>query len=579
MIAETWDEIPLDIFKTPALQKLAMRLNALGSLFYFSKYVLGRDQLSPTLHGYLCRQFESDHIHVAIEFPRDHLKTTCGSESASMWWALPFTEVDEANMRKIGYGDEWIRYMKRVHNPSTRTLIASEVIGNARKIGVRIDGHYRNNAVFRKLFPEIIPSSLRSLNTAEGKKKKSRWNQDSMTHKRPPGPTEGEGTYDFIGVKGALQSRHYDRIIEDDLVGEKAVYSESVMETTIEWHRKLPGALTHRDDNPDLTGDQIIIGNRWSHKDLNSWIRENEPHYQFHNHSAEGGCCDMHPQAGVPIWPEMFSMSKLAVIRQTEGSYNYSAQYLNNPVDPEACRFKESWLPRFNFEASEFRDNAVVDTIRHETVNGVAIPDLSMRLLNRVAILDVNHSGQAGRCRHAIIVAGYTQRTQTESPRVYLLESWAESCTFDKMIDKLIGPKGLALKWHCHYLYVETVAGQDGWYYLFQQKMRNLGLEAGFTVRKLKVDRGAGAKQRRIEGMEAMYENGMVWARRQGGGVNDFLHEYSRYPNGSTVDLLDAFGYLPQVMEGGSIPIQKQIIRQEAIKRQQAIQSLGVCGY
>jgi len=45
-----------------------------------------------------------------------------------MWWALPFNERDERLMRGLGYGDEWIAWMQRVHDQNTRTLIAMETI-------------------------------------------------------------------------------------------------------------------------------------------------------------------------------------------------------------------------------------------------------------------------------------------------------------------------------------------------------------------------------------------------------------------------------------------------------------------
>jgi len=40
---------------------------------------------------------------------------------------------------------------------------------------------------------------------------------------------DGEGTFDFIGVGGALQSTHYDLAIQDDLVGREASKSETIM--------------------------------------------------------------------------------------------------------------------------------------------------------------------------------------------------------------------------------------------------------------------------------------------------------------------------------------------------------------
>jgi len=45
-----------------------------------------------------------------------------------MWWALHLMNVMNVLMRGLGYGDEWIAWMQRVHDQNTRTLIAMETI-------------------------------------------------------------------------------------------------------------------------------------------------------------------------------------------------------------------------------------------------------------------------------------------------------------------------------------------------------------------------------------------------------------------------------------------------------------------
>ena len=220
---------------------VAARLNGFGSLFYFSRYILGHNRLSAGLHGYMAQELEMDSLRLAMEIPRDCFKTTIASVSAPIWWALPFNDDDEAAMRKLGYGDAWIRWMRRAHNSSTRTLIASEIIDNAIKIGTRISGHYQSNFIFRNTYPEIIPRTSEEIRGTG--KKKDKWNAKSMTHNRVDGIFHGEGTFNFIGVKGALQSTHYERQVIDDPVGEKAIKSDLVMVDTCEWIRKLAGAF------------------------------------------------------------------------------------------------------------------------------------------------------------------------------------------------------------------------------------------------------------------------------------------------------------------------------------------------
>jgi hypothetical protein len=592
------------------------RLNSLGSLFWFSKYTLRHSRLSPNLHGYLCRQLETDSLRLALEVPRDMFKTTLASVSGSMWWALPFNDSDEELMRKLGYGDAWMRWMRRAHDACTRTLIASETIDNAAKIGIRIDGHYQSNSLFRDLFPEIIPRDSEQWGPEGNRgKKKARWNLHSMTHNRPDGwsSPHGEGTYDLIGVKGALQSRHYRRQIVDDPVGEKAIKSDMVMKDTCEWIKKLAGALDSDPLDPDKLEDQLFIGNRWSQRDVGEWLRKNQPKMRFETHSAEGGCCAMHP-AGQSIFPEEFSMDKLAQLRQIWGPYDYSCQYLNNPIDADSVRFKMDWLRHFSIDAFKDRQNITVANsqqisklptpaevlrnlereelrgaiperlkagIFHETKNGETIEDMRAGLLHRVAILDPNHSEESGRSRNAIIVVGLYFNPPAPR-RIYLLEAWAESGSHDNMIGKLLsmreGDMGLAFKWRVHHIYLESkVAGQQGWFKFFQERIRNMGVAASFSVRELKTDRTANAKRTRILGMEVLYENGFVWVNRQ--GCQPFLDEYQVYPNGTTIDLLDVMGYSAQCWEPGKRTSNRDMVRDELARRDRAVQSMGNAGY
>lgn len=594
----------------------AARLNSLGSLFWFSKYTLRHSRLSPNLHGYLCGQLETDSLRLALEVPRDMFKTTLASVSGSMWWALPFTDKDEELMRALGYDDSWIGWMKRAHDPCTRTLIASETIDNAAKIGLRIDGHYRSNSLFRELFAEIIPRDSDQWGPEGNRgKKKRRWNLHSMTHNRPDGvqSPHGEGTYDLIGVKGALQSRHYTRQIVDDPVGEKAIKSDMVMRDTCEWIKKLAGASDSDPLDADKLADQLFIGNRWSQRDVGEWLRKNQPGMRFETHSAEGGCCGLHP-SGQSIFPEEFSLEKLGQLRQIWGPYDYACQYLNNPIDADSVRFKMPWLRHFSIDV--FKDVQTVSIansqqlskqptpqdvlkrlereelagamprrlkagIFHEVGNGETIENLRAGLLHRVAIVDPNHGEEGGRSRNAIVVLGL-YFNPPHPRRIYLLESWAEAGSHDDMIGKLLsmreGELGLAFKWRVNHVYLESkVAGQQGWYKFLQEKVKNMGAAASFSIRELQTDRTANAKRTRILAMEVLYENGFFWVNRS--GCQQFLDEYQVYPNGTTIDLLDVVGYSPQCWEPGQRTSNRDMVRDELVRRERAVQSMGTAGY
>jgi hypothetical protein len=618
---QRWRTIPIDDSMTSAAKRIAIRLNALGSLFYFNKVILGHSRMSPNLHGYMCRELEQDSLRLAMEIPRDMFKTSVASVSAPMWWALPFNDTDEEYMRSMGYGDAWIRWMHRAHYSSTRTLIASEIIDNAIKIGTRISGHYQSNDLFRFIFPEIVPKS--SLELSGTGKKKDKWNARSMTHNRVDGVIHGEGTFDFIGAKGALQSRHYDRQVIDDIVGEKAIKSDLVMEDTIGWIRKLPGAFDTDPLNPGRLADQLFIGNRWSQRDVGAWLRREQPDIKFVTHSALGGCCDIknpdgslfHPR-GESIFPEEFPVSKLNELKQIWGSYNFACQYENNPIDAGAVRFKSGWLRRYSrvvwdggphvtiansqqippnvvqvsrqieqerAEAAGAMPERLKMAMRHETQSGEVIEDIRAGDLDRVAILDPTHSEKqsGGRSRNAIVVLGYLNRPPA-SRRIYLLDCWAGGNSFEEMIEKLVGvrpgSRGLAVRWKVHHIYLESeVAGQQGWKYYFQERVRQMGPEASFSIRPLKTDRGANAKHTRIVGMEPIYENGLFWVPRT--GCEQFMEEYEQYPNDRFMDILDVIGYAPQTWLPGSRTSTRDFVRDELRRRSSLIQSIGQAGY
>jgi hypothetical protein len=589
-------------------QRVAHRLNSLGSLFTFAYVTLGYDRLTPALHGQICSELEQEHLRLVMELPRDHFKTTTGTIARPMWRSLPFTDDDEAHMRALGYDESWIRWMRVAHNTCRRTLIASETGPNTKKMGDKIEHHYKSNALFRFLFPEIIPRGT------------ERWNQDSMIHNRLSDGNAGnsEGTYDLISAGAALQSNHYEDICEDDCVGEDAIKSDSVMQGLIGWHDRLPGAFDSIPGKPDQLGDQLVNANRWSERDLNAHIRATDKTFSFITHDAEGGCCALHPVHGQPIFPEEFSMKKLAFIRAIEGEYNYSCHYRNNPIAPEAVRFKASWLRYYtksvwelglptnrntaNYSqlSSEMRRVSIeaIDAVssapprhlntamEHEVYDGVALGPVFARDMDRIMLVDPNHSGEYGRSRNAILVIGiYMERGKPQ--RIYLLDAWARACGHEEWIDRCIGQRennlGLAFKWKVSRVYGEFgVAGQAGWKYLFQEKIRNLitngEIKKCFTVHPLKTDRSENAKTSRIIGMESIYENGIWWMPRSTDGGKLFLEEYERYPNGSTIDLLDLAGYAPQTFGISTSAQQRDFLKVQRERHMRAVANVGPAG-
>lgn len=487
--------------------------------------------------------------------------TTCYSVCAPIWWALPFTDTDENLIRSLGYSDRFIKWMKRAHNQNTRTLVVSEVIDNAIKIGSRIKQQYESNDFFQVLFPEVIPDTT------------CKWTEKSLTHKRLlSAGLHGEGTYDFLGVGGALQSRHYDRVIQDDLVGRDAIASPSVMETTIDYHKLLVGAF---DSDGKRDNDEIVVGNRWSYNDLNSHIREYEPYFRISNHSALGGCCSKH-RFGKPIFAEEFTVEKLERWKARLGSYHFAAQFLNNPIPPGGAFFNTSDLRYYDIDVtSDIVDDGKVKYAKvklvHEVVNGQALTDVHPGHLQRTMVVDPNHSGNEGRCRHAITVTGVSSKPN----RVYLLDCWAEACGYEEFIQQMIK---MASFWKLNQFWLETVAAQKYLKFHLDYVFRQNNIQ--LKVNPLKVDKSAGAKAKRIESLQPIFETGRFWIRKS--GQENFVDEFSKYQQGGTtlgktLDILDTLGYAPETWHTGAP--QEEV--QQLLSKHKATfeRNVGIAGY
>lgn len=550
-VTNSWRVIPPVATDAKTL-KVVHRLNSLGSFYYHSVVVLQKTKFQKNpdpdlnLHLQMCRVVEKDGLKEVIEIPRDHFKSTVYSECYPSWRALPFTEGDEEYMRNLGYGDRWIQWMKYVHRQDIRMLIVSEVINNAKKIGKRLDSHYMDNSLFKYLYPEILPDTGCT------------WNDESLHQKRTPaGRGQGEGTFDFIGVGSALQSRHYDLVIQDDLVGRAAFESDTTMQKTIEYHQLLVGAFDAEVGDGGRDNDEIIVGNRWSYKDLNSYIRSNEQYFNFTTHSALGGCCALHP-FGLPIFPEAFNVEKLARYRKRLGTYLFSCQYLNTPINPAEVKFDLKDLRRYEFvkdktqtytDVSMFNRTGVqVRTkvmIHHKVKDGDVEEDIAPRNLKRYIIADPNHSGNEGRCRHAITVTGLAENPR----RIYLLDAWARSCGTDEFIETMLH---LAVEvWKIDAIHLETIAAQKylkyHMDYLIKERARDDERYRNLKIVELKTPKTKNAKQMRIDGLGPIFERGEFWCNAF--GQDEFYEEIESYPSGKLVDVLDTLGYGPSVWD------------------------------
>ena len=529
---QRWKPIPIPK-SNPESYYQAIRLNALGNLWWFIKFVLGKHRLAK-LHYEMCISLETEDLHLVLEMPMSHFKSTCGTEGLSMWWALPFTAKDEYLMRQLGYSEEWIRWMKIAHDQNTQVLITHEIEGRAIAMGKAVDEHYLHNDIFRSTFPDILPGN------------QATWNDHTKFQKRN-GPADATtGTFEYRGVGQALQGVHPKRIIQDDNMGKAAQSSVlmgdgRVLDDLIRWHRQVGTRFDPASFTKTGLGMQLIIGNRWGHNDLNSWIKNNQPEFKFETHSAEGGCCKRHP-AGQPIFPEEWSWARLKQEQKTLGAYDYAHFFLNQTVLPEECIFKKEWIQHYRFKPSQpdlpLDDPRNVLMIEHEVRDGRVIDDMACGELSLRMIIDLAHAKKRKRCKHVVLVIGL----HPETDRFYLLDIWAKPAPYSDLVGMMYK---MAAKWGLGEAFLETVAAQNLLKFHIEEKNKMPGVRPLY-IHELKYDNSENAKKNRIEAMEPTYRNLQFWCHPSHA---EFHEEYDTYPACSTVDVLDTIGYAPQTFE------------------------------
>lgn len=522
----------------------AVRLNSLGSLYWFTKYTLGKNRLT-TLHKHLCTSLETKDLFLVMQVPMSHFKTTLGI-GLSVWWALPFTESDEEEMRKLGYNDSWIRWMKIAHNQNTRTLVTHEIAEQAAAIGKAVDEVYENNDLFRECFRSILPD------------KDCTWNNHHKFQKRLPGGDATTGTYEYRGVGEALQGIHVNSIIQDDNFGRKAQTNllngdGGVVRDLIAWHKQVG---TRFDPMVRKMRRQLVIGNPWAYADLNQWIKKNQPEFKFETHSAEGGCCKLHP-AGKPILPEEWTLELLHKERQRleaggeKGDYEHF--YLCIHTLPGEQIFKQESLRMFKFKQSRpdlpIADLRNILLLEHAVYDGVALDDFQPGTLTMRLIVDPNHAKKVNRKEHVIWVVGH----DSDTGRLYQLDLWSDECSYSELVD-IVYQK--AARWDLNEFWIGELANKLLAFYLYERDRKE---KRKLDANEFPNDDSQAGMKNRIEALEPLFRETKVWTHPE---HKKFVEQYENYPAGA-IDTLDALGNVTVTLDLGDDKAAKDFLSRQ----------------
>ena len=218
-----------------------------------------------------------------------------------------------------------------LNNPNIRVLIVANTLDIAKKVLINIKSHFMFNDDFRYFFPEFCPKPSK-----EGKIEFG-----TTEYFTVPSRTRAlkEPTCMCAGVGTNLTGLHFDYMKIDDLVTKDSVSNETQIIASKDYYSSLRQLF----DNPTIPREDVI-GTPYHFNDLYGELRV---HKEFEK-SFVKAATDM--TFSERAFPERFSRKGLEDILNDPniGPYQFSSQYMLNPINPADAKFREEWWKEYD---------------------------------------------------------------------------------------------------------------------------------------------------------------------------------------------------------------------------------------
>ena len=476
--------------------KELVRQLCLQSLFHFVDMLITpfsipdkeRLDLVDNVHGRMLRFAQDDSIkRKGILMPRYFGKSTFLTEAKPMW--------------------DYLR------NHNERILICHEVFDMAQKFLGTIKRHLEENYILHYFFPELVLPDSWSRN--------HRWSSEALDM-----PRDGvfrEPTFWPIGVGGSSQGLHATKCYLDDIFGKKARDSEVVRTDTRRWYGNVNELLVTPDVTNANASHVYLVGTHWGPGDIYCEIQDSDPRYKWLIIPAEDN-------QGNPTWAEKMSSEEIDRMKaDPSDSIIFYTQMQNSPMQSGLTDFDVKWLKYYTKTQDEEGNPAVEYTDQEKKRRFVLVKDLTI-----TAIIDpaVSESKAKNTARTAIVIVGVDRETNSK----IVLEAWADRISEPKALYKKVFE--FHKKYHPRRWGIETFAQQNFILKAIREKSRDVGTH--IPISELPKDVGKNAKEIRVRSLQDDFSGGGIYIHES---MRDLKAEYLAFPQGSTVDLMDALGY------------------------------------
>jgi len=488
-----------------------------SSFYHFVKIIGGSvgqgGIISPVIHKPLCQFYQDKSIRrKAIFMPRAWLKSTVFTCWGTVWDYL--------------------------QDNNFRTLISSQNEDNAKRFLWFIQHQFMTNALLRKVYPELAPLD-------NFWRRRVRWS--SRCIELPRTIPYKEGSVTSIGVGGAAQSGHYNKILIDDPVGQKHIDSPVELEKVFRWHDNAPELL----DNPNFdeeTGSGIqIVCTHWGLGDYGHYVREKYPEYQWmivpclkDENLVDGGSVKyiQDPNAAhmTSNWedaPEGKGKTQyyLDMMANPEKESIFWAQHMNNPQKSSGLnKFDKDWIKYYTIDKR--KDGPVLVCGDGEVFSVSEIPLRGMIDPGGFSEMRLMKKGS----RNAVLIGGQARG----SVRKFVTYAWA---------GKFKNPSDFrdeVFKAHAKQkprVWRIDNAGQQPY---IMKDLKEDALKKGlhFPIIEIPPAPNKGSKFDDINALIPMFANGEIWLHVS---MKELVSELLNYPHGMTMDLIDMLGKMAKL--------------------------------
>lgn len=206
-----------------------------------------------------------------------------------------------------------------LENPNVSILYSSAILGNSESFL----SETREYLTRRSALPSVYGNFVSEV-----------WNTERIVVAQRT-TADKAPTIACAGADTAVVSQHYDVIFADDLVNRQTINTPDQILKTRKFYSDLFDLLK----KPN--GILYIIGTRWDDKDLYGQIITQEKELE---EAGKPTTFDIHIRKAVEdgkiIYPKKFSPEILDDLLAKKGSYEFSCQYMNEPVNRDNQHFK-----------------------------------------------------------------------------------------------------------------------------------------------------------------------------------------------------------------------------------------------